>query len=634
MFGWSRPKSGKMQRAQRRKKKKREYQPLELWEAVNDEDDGRPTDTPADGSVTDPEEQGQADLIAPNRVLQADTNPLLPAEPTEVSTMNSFSATQPSRQTPQLRNTPKSALGNGLGGWNTAGSSGFGLGGGLGGGLGSGLGGARPAQLSGFAQVMGGGSGQGPIDMSDFPSLGGGPRPNASSASAAGWNANTIRQVSAQSQAQPQQLSQPPRAPSTAPSQRSLDQFDGQRASQPNNERTEDAFPPLSGQFNGDSSLSSNGLGSSVASPDSISQQQSGQQAQLPIRHPSNAYAHQPQQPAPIGSGGPASLPQQAPAAQNGPAQAPANVKRYADMTEAEQYGLPGMLAAFEARRAIEAGQPVDETLPPAMRSGVFLGQDLNTLGMDLDSPDPIYPTFTPFPVPPERGSGTMFDFHERNVVPEYTLPSAYTVTNVPPLERRITAFSDETLFSIFYQNPGDYKQELAAVELTARDWRWHKVLRQWLQKDTREASSGSSLPIVDLATTQPIGAPPVRVGERTERGVYVFFDAMNWQRQRREFSLDYGELDHRNAGGLAQAGMGMANGNGSGSGGGGGAAGPAPGLTSSGVLGAGGPVQPPAGAGAGVGVGSIGGNGGGGGGSIGSQGGQGQGAQRGAGAL
>ena len=176
-----------------------------------------------------------------------------------------------------------------------------------------------------------------------------------------------------------------------------------------------------------------------------------------------------------------------------------------------------------------------------------------------------------------------------------------------------------ETLFSIFYQNPGDYKQELAAVELTARDWRWHKVLRQWLQKDTREASSGSSLPIVDLATTQPIGAQPVRVGERTERGVYVFFDAMNWQCQRREFSLDYGELDHRNAGGLQQAGvgMGMTNGNG------GGATGPAPGLTSTSALGAGGPVQPPAGLTGGGGVGSIGGNGSAAGGSIGSQGGQ-----------
>ncbi len=112
-------------------------------------------------------------------------------------------------------------------------------------------------------------------------------------------------------------------------------------------------------------------------------------------------------------------------------------------MTEDERYGLTGLLAAFEARRALEVGQPVDDTLPPVMRNGVMLGQDLSTLGMDLDSPDPIYPTFTPFPLPPERSSGSNFDFFERNVVPDFTLPSAYTVTNVPPLERRMGAFSD-----------------------------------------------------------------------------------------------------------------------------------------------------------------------------------------------
>ncbi|KAK0352740.1 transcriptional regulator [Friedmanniomyces endolithicus] len=425
---------------------------------------------------------------------------------------------------------------------------------------------------------------------SDFPSLGGGPRPTPSSATAAGWHANAIRHLS-QPQVQPpqSQTQQQQRAPSTAPSQHSIDPFDGQRASQTSVERTEDAFPPLGGQLNGDA-LQSNGLGSSIASPDSGQAQSNGQQTQLPIRNPSNTYQQQAQQ-APIGSGQPASQPQQPlqSATQNGQAP-PANVKRYADMTEDERYGLTGLLAAFEARRALEVGQPVDDTLPPVMRNGVMLGQDLSTLGMDLDSPDPIYPTFTPFPLPPERSSGSNFDFFERNVVPDFTLPSAYTVTNVPPLERRMGAFSDETLFSIFYQNPNDYRQELAAIELTARDWRWHKILRQWLQKDTREVSTGS-LPIVDLAPTLPVAAPTVRLGERTERGVYVFFDAMNWQRQRREFVLDYGELDHKHAGvgGQVVPGMGA---NGMSGGGGGGAVGPAPGL------GGGGPVQPPGGLG------------------------------------
>lgn len=79
--------------------------------------------------------------------------------------MNSY-ASQPTRQTPRLQNTQKTGLGNGLGGWGmglpSAGGFGVGAGAGLGGAPGLG---ARPGQLSGFAQVMGGGSGQGPIDM-------------------------------------------------------------------------------------------------------------------------------------------------------------------------------------------------------------------------------------------------------------------------------------------------------------------------------------------------------------------------------------------------------------------------------------------------------------------------------------
>lgn len=78
------------------------------------------------------------------------------------------------RQTPRLQNTQKPGLGNGTG-W------GFGLpnnspGGAAPGGFagaaaaGAALGGApglgpRPTQLSGFAQVMGGGGPQAPIDM-------------------------------------------------------------------------------------------------------------------------------------------------------------------------------------------------------------------------------------------------------------------------------------------------------------------------------------------------------------------------------------------------------------------------------------------------------------------------------------
>ncbi|KAK5138116.1 hypothetical protein LTR08_004811 [Meristemomyces frigidus] len=560
------------------------------------------------------------------------TNPLRAMDMNTYGTQQQQAQQQPTRLPSRLQNTQKTALANGLGG---GGWGGVGVGGGFGGALPSGgagagasagaggLGGAlgpRPAQLSGFAQVMGGGSGQAPIDMSDFPTLSGGPRQPAPSSAVAGWNSAAIRQTPAQQQAQQpqqqpqaQQPAQPQqqRAPSTAPSQQSIDQFDGQRASVPAAPRTSagaEEFPPLGGQVNGDGLGQSNGFGSSIALPEAPQNPRAanGPQADLSISGASNAAFQPPpppptQQQAPIGSGQPAPqqtpqhastaqqislpLPQQ-PAVPNAqtPAKPPAasgtlppGVKRYADMTDNEKYGLTALVAAFEARRVLESGGIPDQSLPPAMRNAVFLGQDLNSLGLDLDSPDPLYTTFTPFPAAAAAngGSSGAFDFHDRHMVPDFTIPGSYTVGNVPPLSSRMSAFSDETLFAIFYQHPRDLLQELASIELTARDWRWHKVLRQWLQKDTHANSapggsggggggggSGNSLPIVDLAGA---AFPAVRVGVNVERGVYVFFDAGNWRRERREFVLDYGELDNRHsgAGGMGGApsaapGMGM----------------------------------------------------------------------------
>lgn len=73
----------------------------------------------------------------------------------------------------------------------------------------------------------------------------------------------------------------------------------------------------------------------------------------------------------------------------------------------------------------------------------------------------------------------------------------------------------------IFYLNPRDIQQEYAAQALAKRDWRWHTELRQWMQKD-------------------PNSQPPVQINEKQERGWYIFFDVLNWRRERREFVLDY----------------------------------------------------------------------------------------------
>lgn len=48
----------------------------------------------------------------------------------------------------------------------------------------------------------------------------------------------------------------------------------------------------------------------------------------------------------------------------------------------------------------------------------------------------------------------------------DYILPSCYNVQLSPPAIHKIQAFSEETLFYIFYSMPQDSLQETAASEL------------------------------------------------------------------------------------------------------------------------------------------------------------------------
>jgi CCR4-NOT transcription complex subunit 2 len=313
---------------------------------------------------------------------------------------------------------------------------------------------------------------------SDFPTLSGGPQP-ASNAGQSNWNSNILRQQPAQQQQQPQpiqqrapqqaQAPQPPqqqshqqqqqqqqqqRVPSATLSQQSVDQQEDQRVQQASSEQSNgggDEFPPLGVRTNGEAFEQNNGLGGvTLRSPDDSQTQGNGQQTQLPFRETSNTSTQAQQ--APIGhpltqTTSQQQQPQSILAAPVQPAAPSGGVKRYADMSEQEQWGLEALSAAYEARKNLESGQPVDETLPPIMRSAIFFGQDLSALGMDLDSLDPIYPTFTPFPA--ANSTGSTFDFHDRHTIPDFQLPGAYTVNNVPPLAGRVAALSDGNAFPI-----------------------------------------------------------------------------------------------------------------------------------------------------------------------------------------
>ncbi|CAK47590.1 uncharacterized protein An02g03090 [Aspergillus niger] len=178
-----------------------------------------------------------------------------------------------------------------------------------------------------------------------------------------------------------------------------------------------------------------------------------------------------------------------------------------AEMSELDKFGLAGLLRMIHSDNADV--------------SSLAVGQDLMTLGLDLNQPDsrPLHTSFaSPF-VASMPGVPLEQDF---------ALPACYNVANVQPLQTRIPSFSDETLFYIFYSQPRDLLQEVVAEELMGRKWRYHKIERCWLTRD--ETYPG-----------------PVDVDRGvSERGVYLLWDPASWKKVRREFILRYEDLDNR----------------------------------------------------------------------------------------
>ncbi|KWU42181.1 hypothetical protein RHOSPDRAFT_21630, partial [Rhodotorula sp. JG-1b] len=167
----------------------------------------------------------------------------------------------------------------------------------------------------------------------------------------------------------------------------------------------------------------------------------------------------------------------------------------------ADRYGLLGLL------HTIKSSDP-DQTM-------LALGTDLTNLGLDLGSSDNLYSTFiTPWT---DAKTAQML-----NIEPEFTLPACYNV-QPPPANTKIGNFSDETLFFIFYSQPRDAMQEMAAHELYKHNWRYHKELRLWLTKEA--------------------GSEPIQKTATYERGSYIFFDPVLWERVRKEFILHFESL-------------------------------------------------------------------------------------------
>ncbi|KAJ5232679.1 hypothetical protein N7468_005635 [Penicillium chermesinum] len=152
----------------------------------------------------------------------------------------------------------------------------------------------------------------------------------------------------------------------------------------------------------------------------------------------------------------------------------------FEEMSELDRFGLAGLL------RMIHHENPDIASLA--------VGQDLMTLGLDLNQPEPLHTTFAS----PFVSSMSAIPLEQ-----DFSLPSCYN-------------------------HARDIMQELAAEELMGRKWRYHKLERCWLTRD--ESYPG-----------------PVDV-ERgvSERGIYLLWDHSTWKKVRREFILRYEDLDNR----------------------------------------------------------------------------------------
>lgn len=172
-----------------------------------------------------------------------------------------------------------------------------------------------------------------------------------------------------------------------------------------------------------------------------------------------------------------------------------------------DQFGIVGLLTFIRAA----------ETDPNLV--SLALGQDLTALGLNLNAPDNIYPTFGgPWADQPCRPQD--IDFH---VPPEYVINTSIRDKLAPV---KLNRYKDDLLFFLFYNNAGDVLQVAAAYELYSREWRYHTEEKVWI--------------------TQVPGMVPLEKTLTYERGTFYFFDAQNWRKVAKEFHLEYTKLEGR----------------------------------------------------------------------------------------
>ncbi|KAL6768737.1 NOT2 [Auxenochlorella protothecoides x Auxenochlorella symbiontica] len=157
---------------------------------------------------------------------------------------------------------------------------------------------------------------------------------------------------------------------------------------------------------------------------------------------------------------------------------------------DAARYGLLGLVDVIRT--------------PESDASSLALGFDLTSLGLSLNSAEPIWKEF-----------GSPWGEPAGKVDAEFKTPACYQHNPLRLSQAYFSKFQPDTLFYVFYGMPGEDAQVLAAEELTNRGWYFHKELQAWL--------------------TMVPGTEPTQKTDRFERGAFFVFEPATWEVTRKD---------------------------------------------------------------------------------------------------
>lgn len=175
-----------------------------------------------------------------------------------------------------------------------------------------------------------------------------------------------------------------------------------------------------------------------------------------------------------------------------------------------DQYGMAGLVALL-------ANTESNQNL-----FSLAIGYDISSINLNLNSKERIYQTY---PGP----------WNEKQLKPyeiDYPVPSEYLVHhNIRDKisEFKAPTYGDDLLFFLFYFFAGEQMQVYATRELYSREWRFHKDEGVWIRRMNSHMEKN------------PSGT--------YERGSYIYFDPINWMKMQKEMTVEYDRLESQPSG-------------------------------------------------------------------------------------